>query len=65
MKKQSILCATLPALPRPVPMVWDEDVADAFALALKKKALARTAPQHAEPGRYQPSDTVLAYLDGL
>jgi integrase/recombinase XerD len=34
-------------------------------LAIKEKALARTAPQHAEPGRYQPSDTVLAYLDGL
>jgi site-specific recombinase XerD len=34
-------------------------------LALKEKALARTAPLHAEPGRYQPSDTVLAYLDGL
>ena len=34
-------------------------------LALKEKALARTAPQHAEPGRYQPSDTVLAFLDGL
>lgn len=29
---------TLPALPKPVPMVWDEDVADAFALALLKKA---------------------------
>lgn len=29
---------TIPALPRPVPMVWDEDVADAFALALEKKA---------------------------
>jgi site-specific recombinase XerD len=34
-------------------------------LALKEKALARTAPQHAEPGRYQPSDSVLKYLDGL
>ena len=34
-------------------------------LAIKEKALARTAPQHAETGRYQPSDTVLAYLDGL
>ena len=34
-------------------------------LALKEKALARTAPQHAEPDRYQPSDTLLAYLDGL
>jgi site-specific recombinase XerD len=34
-------------------------------LALKEKALARTAPQHAEPGRYRPSDTVLAFLDSL
>lgn len=29
---------TIPALPKPVPMVWDEDVADAFALAFKNKA---------------------------
>jgi site-specific recombinase XerD len=34
-------------------------------LALKEKALARTAPQHAEPGRYQPSDTILTFLDSL
>jgi len=34
-------------------------------LALKEKALARTAPQHAAPGRYQPCDTVLAFLEGL
>jgi site-specific recombinase XerD len=34
-------------------------------LALKEQALARTAPQHAEPGRYQPSDTILAFLDSL
>ena len=34
-------------------------------LALKEKALACTTPQHAEPGRYRPSDTVLAFLDGL
>ena len=34
-------------------------------LALKERALARTAPQHAAPGRYQPSDRVLAFLDGL
>ena len=34
-------------------------------LALKDKALARTAPQQTEPGRYQPSDKVLAFLDGL
>jgi integrase len=34
-------------------------------LALKEKALARTAPQDAEPGRYQPADKILAFLDGL
>jgi integrase/recombinase XerD len=34
-------------------------------LALKEKALARTTPQHAEPGRYQPSDTILTFLDSL
>ena len=34
-------------------------------LALKEKALARTTPQHTEPGRYQPTDTTLAFLDNL
>jgi integrase/recombinase XerD len=34
-------------------------------LALKERALARTAPQKAPPGRYQPPDAVLAFLDGL
>lgn len=34
-------------------------------LALKEQALARTAPIDATPGRYQPSDTVLAFLDSL
>jgi integrase/recombinase XerD len=34
-------------------------------LALKEKALTRTAPQDAEPGRYQPSDSLLAFLDAL
>ncbi len=34
-------------------------------LALKEKALARTAPQHTAPGRYQPSDAVLSFLDNL
>src|SRR5262249_38963626 len=34
-------------------------------LALKEKALARTAPQQVKPGRYRPSDTILAFLDGL
>lgn len=34
-------------------------------LALKEQALARTAPQGAPPGRYQPPDTLLAFLEGL
>jgi integrase/recombinase XerD len=34
-------------------------------LALKERAIARTAPQGAAPGRYQPADDVLAFLDGL
>ena len=34
-------------------------------LALKERAIARTAPQDATPGRYQPPDDVLAFLDGL
>jgi len=34
-------------------------------LALKERAIARTAPQDTPPGRYQPPDDVLAFLDGL
>ncbi|MGI8534948.1 MAG: tyrosine-type recombinase/integrase [Mycobacteriales bacterium] len=34
-------------------------------LALKEQALARTAPLHATPGRYVPSDTIMAFLDSL
>jgi site-specific recombinase XerD len=34
-------------------------------LALKERAIARTAPQDAPPGRYQPPDAVLAFLDSL
>lgn len=34
-------------------------------LALKERALARTAPHDASPGRYQPPDTILAFLDSL
>ena len=34
-------------------------------LALKERALARTAPMDAAPGRYRPSDTVMAFLDSL
>jgi integrase/recombinase XerD len=33
--------------------------------ALKERATARTAPQNTPPGRYQPPDAVLAFLDGL
>ena len=34
-------------------------------LALKERAITRTAPQDTTPGRYQPPDDVLAFLDGL
>ena len=33
--------------------------------ALKEQAIARTAPLGARPGRYRPSDTLLAFLEGL
>lgn len=34
-------------------------------LALKEKALARTKPPDAKPGRYRPPDAVLAFLEAL
>ncbi|GEM_PF-818279 len=34
-------------------------------LSIKERALARTAPLHTKPGRYQPSDQLLAFLDSL
>jgi integrase/recombinase XerD len=34
-------------------------------LALKERALARTAPAGVRPGRYRPSDSLLAFLQGL
>jgi integrase/recombinase XerD len=34
-------------------------------LAVKEQALARTAPLNANPGRYQPPDSIMAFLDGL
>jgi site-specific recombinase XerD len=34
-------------------------------LAIKEQALARTAPLDTAPGRYRPSDTVMAFLEGL
>ncbi len=33
--------------------------------ALKDRAIARTAPLGAKPGRYRPSDALLAFLEGL
>jgi len=32
---------------------------------LKENAIARTTPLGVKPGRYQPSDTLLAFLDSL
>jgi len=34
-------------------------------LTLKEKALARTSPPHTKPGRYQPPDELLAFLQAL
>src|SRR5205807_5774472 len=33
--------------------------------ALKEQAIARTAPLGTKPGRYRPSDALLAFLEGL
>ena len=32
---------------------------------LKRRALDRTAPANAKPGRYRPPDALLAFLEGL
>jgi len=34
-------------------------------LAIKERALARTSPPNARPGRYRPPDSILAFLEGL
>ena len=34
-------------------------------LALKEQAIARTAPDNVKPGRYQPPDQTLAFLESL
>lgn len=34
-------------------------------LALKEKAIARITPIDSAPGRYQPPDKILAFLDSL
>ena len=34
-------------------------------LGIKERALARTTPADVSPGRYQPTDTILAFLEAL
>ena len=34
-------------------------------LELKEKALAKTTPVNTKPGRYQPPDELLAFLESL
>jgi integrase/recombinase XerD len=34
-------------------------------LAIKERALARTKPSTIKPGRYKPSDTLIAFLEAL
>lgn len=34
-------------------------------LAIKERALARTAPAGIKPGRFRPPDTLVAFLDAL
>jgi site-specific recombinase XerD len=34
-------------------------------LAIKERALARTAPANTTPGRYRPSDEIIAFLESL
>jgi hypothetical protein len=34
-------------------------------MALKEQALARTTPPRTKPGRYRPSDPLLAFLNDL
>jgi len=41
------------------------DIYNHADLSIKEQALARTKPRHVAPGRYKPSDTLLAFLDGL
>jgi hypothetical protein len=34
-------------------------------MALKERALARTTPANVRPGRYRPTDKLLAFLQSL
>jgi hypothetical protein len=48
---------------RAIPTVPISDCA--VKLELKEKALARTTPANTKPGRYQPPDQLLAFLESL
>jgi site-specific recombinase XerD len=41
------------------------DIYNHADLSIKEQALARTKPRHVAPGRYKPTDTLLAFLEGL
>jgi len=34
-------------------------------MTIKERALARTTPSDIQPGRYQPTDSLLAFLENL
>jgi integrase/recombinase XerD len=34
-------------------------------MSLKERAIARTTPPNATPGRYRPPDSLLAFLEAL
>ena len=34
-------------------------------MAIKERALERTKPTHTKPGRYKPTDTLIAFLQAL
>jgi integrase/recombinase XerD len=34
-------------------------------MSIKERALARTAPANTGPGRYRPTDQLLAFLDNI
>ena len=41
------------------------DIYNHADLSIKEKALARTKPRNVTRGRYKPSDSLLAFLEGL
>ena len=52
----------VPEKDREAPRRYPTSAADP---ALKEQAIARTAPLGTKLGRYQPSDTLLAFLENL